>query len=37
MGSLPALTGLLVDQATVWADPHATLVIFLSAKDKSQW
>jgi hypothetical protein len=28
-GILPALTGLLVDQAKLCADPHATLLIFL--------
>lgn len=29
VGSLPALAGLLVDQAKVWAEPQATLLIFL--------
>ena len=29
VGSLPALTGLLVDQARLWAEPQATRLIFL--------
>lgn len=33
-GSLPALTGLLVDHAKLWADPQATLLIFLPMKIK---
>lgn len=39
-GSLPALVGLLVDQARVWAEPHATLLIFLpcsAATSRGLW
>ena len=32
VGSLPALTGLLVDQARLWAEPQATRLIFLPVK-----
>lgn len=33
-GILPALTGLLVDQARLCADPQATLLIFLPVVKK---
>lgn len=39
-GSFPALVGLLVDQARVWADPQATLLIFLpcsAATSRGLW
>ena len=31
-GSFPADTGCAVDQARVWADPQATLLIFLPCR-----
>ena len=33
-GRRPALTGLWVDQARLWAEPHATRLIFLPAGEK---
>ena len=33
-GRRPAFTGLLVDQDRLWADPHATRLIFLPTKHR---
>ena len=35
-GRRPALTGLWVDQARLWAEPHATRLIFLPARGEGK-